>query len=64
MNTENEELERQVSELTRKCSDITKREEERRAQDEKKHFAEVENLKKLNDQLRQNLENLLTVPKK
>ena len=57
-------MEKQVVELSRKCSDITKREEERRAQDEKKHSEEVDNLKKLNDQLRLNLENLLTIPKK
>lgn len=58
------DLERQVQELKARCEAITKRENERRVLDEKKHKEEVEYLQKTNDHLKQNLENLLSTPKK
>lgn len=64
LQAEIEDLQRQTEELTRKCSAIEEREAERRQLDEQKHQEEVAHLKKLNDQLKANLEGLLSVPKK
>lgn len=64
LHAEIEDLQRQTEELTRKCSAIEEREAERRQLDEQKHQEEVAHLKKLNDQLKTNLEGLLSVPKK
>ena len=64
MQAECEDLERQVEELTRKCEAIEKREAEQRELDEKRHSEEVAQLRKANEQLKTNLENLLSVPKK
>merc|ERR1711865_739970 len=61
---EKKDLERQVQELMNRCDAIEKREQERRAADEKKHAEEVDFLKKTNDQLKSNLESLLATPKK
>eukprot|EP01107_Rhizomastix_libera_P006425 TRINITY_DN20565_c0_g1_i1.p1 TRINITY_DN20565_c0_g1~~TRINITY_DN20565_c0_g1_i1.p1 ORF type:complete len:231 (+),score=62.20 TRINITY_DN20565_c0_g1_i1:24-716(+) len=54
-----QDLERQVSELKAKCEFIEKRENERRAQDEKKHNDEVAFLKRTNVQLKTQLESFL-----
>ena len=53
-----------MEELTRKCEAIEKREAEQRELDEKRHSEEVAQLRKANEQLKTNLENLLSVPKK
>ncbi|RHY05595.1 hypothetical protein DYB28_013574 [Aphanomyces astaci] len=49
--------------LKLRCEAIQKREEEKRLADEKKHNDEVDGLKKANDQLKANLESLLSAPK-
>ena len=64
LDDENEDLERQVNELTTRINVIQKKEEERRAQDETSHAEEVEKLKALNEQLKASLEGLLSAPKK
>merc|ERR1712070_810433 len=61
---EKKELERQVQDLKAKCEAIEKRESERRALEEKRHAEEVDFLKKTNEQLKSNLESLLSTPKK
>ncbi|CAM9205831.1 unnamed protein product [Ascophyllum nodosum] len=61
---ERADLEQQVMELTAKCQQIKPREEERRVADETKHNAEVDQLKRTNDQLKTKLEQLLSAPKK
>jgi dynein light intermediate chain len=53
------ELERQVQELKSKCEFIEKRENERRAHEEKKHMEEVSFLKRTNQQLKTQLESIL-----
>jgi len=53
------ELERQVQELKAKIEFIEKRENERRAQEEKKHADEVAFLKRTNVQLKTQLESIL-----
>lgn len=60
---EKKELERQIEELDGRCEAIQRREQERSALDEKKHSEEVDYLRKTNDQLKSNLENLLSAPK-
>ncbi|OQR98924.1 sporangia induced 28 kDa inner dynein arm light chain [Achlya hypogyna] len=57
------ELVSQVEELKLRCDAIQKREEEKRISDEKKHNDEVDLLKKANEQLKANLESLLSTPK-
>merc|ERR1711934_1026724 len=64
LESDKKDLERQVQELMNRCDAIEKREQERRAADEKKHAEEVDFLKKTNDQLKSNLESLLSTPKK
>ena len=64
LETDKKDLERQVQELINRCDATEKREQERRALDEKKHAEEVEFFKKTNDQLKSNLESLLSTPKK
>jgi len=64
LEAEKRDLEKTVEELRRKCDAIIKRENERRLLDQKKHKEEVDFLKKTNQQLKQNLENLLSTPKK
>lgn len=56
---EKKELEQQVAELKSKCDFIEKRENERRAQEEKKHSEEVAFLKRTNIQLKTQLESIL-----
>ena len=63
LETDKKDLERQVQELINRCDAMEKREQERRALDEKKHAEEVEFFKKTNDQLKSNLESLLSTPK-
>jgi len=64
LESDKKDLERQVQELMNRCDAIEKREQERRAADEKRHAEEVDFLKKTNDQLKSNLESLLSTPKK
>merc|ERR1711934_92792 len=64
LESDKKDLEGQVKELQERCESIEKREQERRAADEKKHAEEVDFLKKTNDQLKSNLESLLSTPKK
>ncbi|ETV91378.1 hypothetical protein H310_14054 [Aphanomyces invadans] len=63
LETDRNELIAQVEELKLRCDAIQKREEEKRLSDEKKHNDEVDILKKANDQLKANLESLLSAPK-
>jgi len=60
---ENDDLHKQVSSLTQKCVAIEARETDRRQAEEQKHQEQVSYLKKANAQLKQNLENLLSIPK-
>jgi len=60
---ENDDLQKQVHNLTQKCVAIEKREHERRQAEEQKHQEQVTFLKKANAQLKSNLENLLSIPK-
>ncbi|XP_071624215.1 axonemal dynein light intermediate polypeptide 1 isoform X1 [Heliangelus exortis] len=55
---EKQELERQVSEEKAKCEDIEKRENERRQVEEKKHDEEVQFLRQMNHQLKDQLESI------
>jgi len=64
LESDKKDLERQVQELINRCDAIEKREQDRRAADEKKHAEEVDFYKKTNDQLKSNLESLLSTPKK
>jgi len=59
LDADKKELERQVQELRSKCEFIEKRENERRAHDEKKHSEEVSFLKRTNQQLKTQLESIL-----
>eukprot|EP01116_Phalansterium_solitarium_P000695 TRINITY_DN10535_c0_g1_i1.p1 TRINITY_DN10535_c0_g1~~TRINITY_DN10535_c0_g1_i1.p1 ORF type:complete len:256 (+),score=65.79 TRINITY_DN10535_c0_g1_i1:152-919(+) len=59
LESDKKELERQVQELKSKCEFIEKRENERRAHDEKKHSEEVSFLKRTNQQLKTQLESIL-----
>ncbi|KAK2909975.1 axonemal dynein light intermediate polypeptide 1 [Channa argus] len=63
--TENEiqELKKQLSEQKAKCDAIEKRENERRQVEEKKHTEEIQFLKRTNQQLKTQLEGIIT-PKK
>ena len=61
---EKEDLERQVSELTERCKLIKEREEERRKADAAKHEEEVTKYKKINEQLKTNLEAMLSAPQR
>ncbi|XP_074663527.1 axonemal dynein light intermediate polypeptide 1 [Strix aluco] len=60
---EKRELERQVSEQKAKCEAIEKRENERQQIQEKKHAEEVQFLKRMNQQLKAQLESI-TAPNK
>lgn len=57
------ELAAQIDELHTRCEAVARREDEKKAVDEKKHHEEVEVLRKANDQLKANLESLLAAPK-
>mmetsp|Transcript_2465 Transcript_2465/g.5129 ORF Transcript_2465/g.5129 Transcript_2465/m.5129 type:complete len:229 (+) Transcript_2465:86-772(+) len=64
LDSDTEDLERQVGELTKRIEDIQAKEKERREADEVAHAAEVNRLKGLNEQLKASLEGLLSAPKK
>lgn len=64
LDADNEDLERQVGELSNRIEVIQKKEAERREADEKSHTEEVDKLKALNEQLKASLEGLLSAPKK
>ncbi|GMH89653.1 hypothetical protein TL16_g11521 [Triparma laevis f. inornata] len=64
LDADNEDLERQVGELSNRIEVIQKKEAERRQADEKSHMEEVDKLKALNEQLKASLEGLLSAPKK
>jgi len=64
LEAEKDDLEHQVHELTSRCEMIQKREAERRAMDERKHGEEVEKLKQVNEQLKSNLEQMLSAPQR
>ena len=57
-------METQVSELTERCKLIKEREEERRKADAAKHEEEVAKYKKINEQLKSNLEAMLSAPQR
>ena len=63
LESEKKELLAQVEDLKLRCDAIQKREEERKISDERKHTEEVEALKKANEQLKSNLESILSTPK-
>ena len=58
------QMETQVSELTERCKLIKEREEERRKADAAKHEEEVAKYKKINEQLKSNLEAMLSAPQR
>eukprot|EP00405_Crypthecodinium_cohnii_P020968 CAMPEP_0206472296 /NCGR_PEP_ID=MMETSP0324_2-20121206/32105_1 /ASSEMBLY_ACC=CAM_ASM_000836 /TAXON_ID=2866 /ORGANISM="Crypthecodinium cohnii, Strain Seligo" /LENGTH=232 /DNA_ID=CAMNT_0053946847 /DNA_START=93 /DNA_END=791 /DNA_ORIENTATION=+ len=60
----NRKLKDEVEELETKIAQIEKHEAERREQEERKHKEEVENLKKVNAQRKEQLEAMLQAPKK
>merc|ERR1711988_347768 len=64
LEAEKEDLEHQVQELTSRCEMIQKREAEQRAMNERKHADEVEKLKAVNEQLKSNLESMLSAPQR
>lgn len=64
LDSDTEDLERQVGELTKRIEDVQTKEKERREADEIAHTAEVDRLKGLNEQLKASLEGLLSAPKK
>jgi len=53
-----------VLELKANCDSIEHTSEERKAEEQKKHQEEVDFLKETNEQLKKNLEALLSAPKK
>merc|ERR1711990_190714 len=60
----NRELQSEVEELQQKIVQIEQRETERREQEDRKHKEEVEMLKRTNAQLKEQLESMLSAPKK
>ncbi|XP_054026660.1 axonemal dynein light intermediate polypeptide 1 [Dryobates pubescens] len=60
---EKQELERQVSEQKALCAATEKREDEKRQIEEKKHSEEVQILKKMNQQLKAQLESIVAANK-
>ena len=60
LETDKRELERQVGELRSRIEAIERRDMERRALDERKHADEIAFLKKTNQQLKTQMESLLT----
>jgi len=59
-----EENEKQVQNLQAKCKAIEENEQKKREEEDLKHSEQVEHFKNLNTQLKQTLENLLSVPTK
>mmetsp|Transcript_37994 Transcript_37994/g.49192 ORF Transcript_37994/g.49192 Transcript_37994/m.49192 type:complete len:232 (-) Transcript_37994:329-1024(-) len=64
LRTDNDDLNRQVSDLRNRCEELLKVEAERRAADEAKHTEDVEKLKNVNAQLKSNLEAMLSAPQR
>jgi len=60
----NRELQSEVEQWTEKIQQIEQRESERRESEERNHKEEADQLKKANAALKEQLENLLSVPKK
>lgn len=60
----NTDLQSEVEEWTKKIEQVTHRETERREQEERKHRDEVEAMRKHNAQLKEQLESILSAPKK
>ena len=58
------ELEREVDRMEQEIDDIIKRDEEERQREQKAHEDQVEYLKALNQDFKNELENLLSAPKK
>ncbi|KAK2844876.1 hypothetical protein Q5P01_011535 [Channa striata] len=63
LETEIQDLKKQLSEQKAKCDAVEKRENERRQVEEKKHTEEIQFLKRTNQQLKTQLEGIIT-PKK
>ncbi|XP_028985927.1 axonemal dynein light intermediate polypeptide 1 [Betta splendens] len=63
LESESQDLRKQLNEQKAKCDAIEKREHERRQTEEKKHMEEIQFLKRTNQQLKTQLE-LMIVPKK
>jgi len=61
---DNRELRQEVEDLEQKIALIERHESERREQEERKHKEEVENLKRTNALLKEQLESILQAPKK
>ena len=59
-----EENEKQVQNLEAKCKAVEENERKKREEEDAKHTEQVEHYKNLNMQLKQTLENLLSVPTK
>ena len=57
-------LDRQIEELTQKCDQVEQEEEAKVEEEEKQHQEQVAFLKESNEQLKKNLEALLSAPKK
>eukprot|EP00128_Syssomonas_multiformis_P005018 Colp12_sorted_trinity150504_noHs@16457 len=64
LESEKQELERQLAEMKAKCDAIEKREADRRAAEERKHAEEIAFLKRTNQQLKTQLEGILSPSKK
>ncbi|XP_054477137.1 axonemal dynein light intermediate polypeptide 1 [Anoplopoma fimbria] len=60
---EKQELKKQLNEQKTKCETIEKRENEKRQVDEKKHTEEIQFLKRTNQQLKNQLEGIITSKK-
>lgn len=64
LRNEKQEYEEKVSDLSGKCEDMESSAQSKRQDDEKKHAEEVDFLWETNDQLKKNLEALLSAPKR
>jgi len=62
LESEKRDLEKQVLEMKTKCEMLEKRDQERREEENNKHHEEVESLRKQNQQLKKELETLLSIP--
>lgn len=60
LETEKKDLERQLNEQKAKCEAIEKRENERRQVEEKKHAEEIQFLKRTNQQLKAQLDGIIS----
>ena len=64
LEAEREDLEGQVKELQERCESIKDREAKRREEDDAAHAEEVDKFKKINEQLKANLEAMLSAPQR